>query len=111
LSTPISCIEIISNFLQFLHLNHIRPHDRATHISPLTLSIILKKIVNKCERDNFKAGGWHCDPYDIPIDKHHHYCPMTNGLIIVRDSIYVPDSNELKKVILREFHVKTYLGH
>ena len=34
-----------------------------------------------------------------------------DGLVRVRDMIYVPENNELKKVILREFHVKPYLGH
>jgi len=21
---------------------------------------------------DFKARGWHCDPYDVPIDEPHH---------------------------------------
>ena len=39
------------------------------------------------------------------------YCLTKDGLIIFRDMIYVRDNNELKKVILREFQVKPYLGH
>ena len=39
------------------------------------------------------------------------YCLATGGLVRFRDKIYVPDNSELKKVILREFHAKTYLGH
>jgi len=36
---------------------------------------------------------------------------MTDGLVRFRDMIYVSDNSELKKAILREFHVKPYLGH
>jgi len=36
---------------------------------------------------------------------------MTDGLIKFRDKIYVLDNSELKNLILREFHVKSYLGH
>jgi len=36
---------------------------------------------------------------------------MINGLVRFRDMIYVSDNSELKKVILREFHAKQYLGH
>ncbi len=32
------------------------------------------------------------------------------GLIRFRDRIYVSNNNELKKIILREFHVKSYSG-
>lgn len=39
------------------------------------------------------------------------YCLKTNGLVRFRDKIYVPDSSELKKMIFREFHVKSYLVH
>ena len=39
------------------------------------------------------------------------YFLTTDGLVRFKDKIYVPDSSELKKVILREFHVKPYLGH
>ena len=39
------------------------------------------------------------------------YCLTSNGLVRFRDRIYVPDSSELKKVILREFHAKPYLSH
>ena len=28
-----------------------------------------------------------------------------------KNRIYVPDDRELKKLILREFHVKSYSGH
>ena len=38
------------------------------------------------------------------------YCLTADGLIRFRDNIYVLDSSELKKVILREFHVKPYSG-
>jgi hypothetical protein len=36
---------------------------------------------------------------------------QTDGLVRFRDRIYVPDNSELKKLILREFHVKPYSGH
>lgn len=36
---------------------------------------------------------------------------MENGLVRFRNTIYVIDNSELKKIILREFHVKPYLGH
>lgn len=39
------------------------------------------------------------------------YCLIMDGLVKLRDGIYVPDNSELKKVILREFHAKPYLGH
>lgn len=39
------------------------------------------------------------------------YCITVDGLVKFGDRIYVPDNNELKKVILRDFHVKPYLGH
>jgi len=39
------------------------------------------------------------------------YCLTMDGLVIFRDKIYVSDNSELKKVTLREFHVKPYLGH
>ena len=39
------------------------------------------------------------------------YCLTAKGLVRFRDRIYVPDSSELKKVTLREFHVRPYLGH
>jgi len=39
------------------------------------------------------------------------YCLTTDGLVRFQDKIYVQDSSELNKVILREFHVKPYLGH
>lgn len=34
-----------------------------------------------------------------------------DGLIKFRDMIYVRDSSELKKTVLRVFHVKVYSGH
>jgi len=39
------------------------------------------------------------------------YCLTTDGLFRFRDKIYVTNNNELKKVILREFHAKPYSGH
>jgi len=39
------------------------------------------------------------------------YYLTTDGLVRFRDKIYVSDNKELKKVILREFHVKPYSGH
>lgn len=42
-------------------------------------------------------------------DVNHHL--TINGLIRFRERINVPDDNELKKLILREFHVKPYSGH
>ena len=34
-----------------------------------------------------------------------------DGLVRFRDKIYVPNCSELKNLILREFHVKPYMGH
>lgn len=39
------------------------------------------------------------------------YCLTTDGLVRFRDMIHVPDNSEVKKVILREFHVKPYSHH
>ena len=39
------------------------------------------------------------------------YRLTTDGLVSFRDMIYVPDDSELKKLILREFHAKSYSGH
>lgn len=36
---------------------------------------------------------------------------MTNGLVRFMDSIYVPDNNKLKKVILWYFNAKPFSGH
>jgi len=36
------------------------------------------------------------------------YHLTVNGLVRFRDRIYVLDNNELKKLILREFHAKLY---
>lgn len=36
---------------------------------------------------------------------------MADGLVRLRDRIYVSDDNELKKLILREFHAKPYSCH
>jgi len=36
---------------------------------------------------------------------------MVDGLVRFRDKIYVSDYSEIKKLILREFHVKPYSGH
>ena len=35
---------------------------------------------------------------------------MTDGLVRFMGKIYVSDNTELKKLILREFHVKPYSG-
>ena len=35
----------------------------------------------------------------------------TDGLVIFRDMIYVSNNNELKKLIMTEFHAKSYSGH
>jgi len=40
-----------------------------------------------------------------------NYCLTVDGLVRFRDKIYVLDNGELKKVILREFHVKPYSSH
>ena len=40
-----------------------------------------------------------------------NYCLKMDGFVRSQDKIYVPDSSELKKVILRKFHVKPYSGH
>jgi len=34
-----------------------------------------------------------------------------DDLVRFRDMIYVLDKSEIKKLILREFHAKTYSGH
>jgi len=39
------------------------------------------------------------------------YCLTLDGLVRFRDRIYVSDNSELKKVTLRDFHAKPYLGH
>ena len=39
-----------------------------------------------------------------------YFC-TADGLVKFRDKIHVPDNNDLKKVILREFHAKPYSGH
>ena len=44
---------------------------------------------------------------DQDVDNHL----VANGLVKFRDMIYVPNYNELKKFILREFHVRPYSGH
>jgi len=36
---------------------------------------------------------------------------MIDGLVSFRNIIYVPDTNEIKKLILREFHVKPYSSY
>ena len=38
------------------------------------------------------------------------YFLTADGLVSFRDGIYVPENSELKNMILREFHVKPYLG-
>lgn len=44
-------------------------------------------------------------------DQDAGYHLMVDGLVRFRDKIYVSNCNELKKLILSEFHVKPYLGH
>jgi len=39
-----------------------------------------------------------------------YFCTI-DGLVIFRVMIYVSDNNALKKLILREFHAKSYSGH
>jgi len=39
------------------------------------------------------------------------YCLTMDGLVRFRDRIYVSDNSELKKVIFKEFHVKSYSSH
>ena len=39
------------------------------------------------------------------------YHLIAYGFVIFRDKIYLLDNNELKKIILREFHVNPYSGH
>lgn len=43
--------------------------------------------------------------------QHMDYCLTMDGLVRCHDKIYVPDSSDLMKVILREFVVKPYSGH
>ena len=40
-----------------------------------------------------------------------NYCLTANGLVRFRDRIFVLEISEIKKVILREFHAKSYSGH
>ena len=40
-----------------------------------------------------------------------HYYLAIDGLVRFQHKIYVSDNSEIKKVILREFHVKPYSGH
>ena len=35
----------------------------------------------------------------------------THGLVRFRDMIYVPNCSELKNIILRKFHIKSYSGY
>jgi len=42
-------------------------------------------------------------------DVDYHLTP--DGLVRFRDRIYVQENNELKKLILREFHANSYSGH
>lgn len=44
-------------------------------------------------------------------DENVEYHLTTDGLGIFRDRIYVSNDSELKKTILREFHVKLYSSH
>ena len=44
-------------------------------------------------------------------DQDPYYSLTIDGLVRFQDRIYVPNCSELKKLILREFHVKPYLGH
>ena len=44
-------------------------------------------------------------------DRDEEYHHTTYGLVRFKDNIYVSDDSELKKIILREFHIKSYLGH
>lgn len=39
------------------------------------------------------------------------HCLTIDGLDRFRDKIDVPNNSELKKVILRQFHMKPYSGH
>eukprot|EP00253_Pinus_taeda_P032560 PITA_32560 len=47
------------------------------------------------------------DTSDNDVD----YCLTADGLVRFSDRMYVPDENELKKLILREFHANPYSGH
>lgn len=47
------------------------------------------------------------DTSDQDVDYHL----TTDGLVRLRDKIYVSYDNKLKKLMFREFHVKPYLGH
>lgn len=44
-------------------------------------------------------------------DQNMDYHLMANDLVIFQDRTYVADNNELKMVILKEFHAKPYLFH
>jgi len=44
-------------------------------------------------------------------DQDVDYHLTTEGLVIFRDMIYVSNNNELKKLIMREFHINPYSGH
>ncbi len=47
----------------------------------------------------------------ITRDQDVNYRLMADGLVRFRDRIYVSNCSELKKLILREFHVKPYSVH
>lgn len=36
---------------------------------------------------------------------------MIDGLVRFKNMKDVPDSSELKNMVMREFHIKPYLGH
>ena len=65
-------------------------------------------------------GGQHDDRYQQlrhmlqqqgEGDRDEEYHLTTDGLVRFRNKVYVLDNSELKKLILREFHVKPYSGH
>jgi len=56
---------------------------------------------------NIKHKLQHQSTSDEDVDYHL----TEDGLVRFKERIYVPDNNELKNIIFREFHVKLYLGN
>lgn len=44
-------------------------------------------------------------------DEYVDYNIKTDAFVRFRDNIYVSDNNDIKNIVLSEFHVKSYLGH
>jgi len=65
------------------------------------------KIMNLLQQSIGTCVGTGTNIGDRDVD----YCLTTDGLVRFRDRIYVLNCSEVKKLILREFHVKPYSSH